>query len=320
MQRNNVRNWRLFRLMNPRLIAEAARRIAFHTRRTPLLRLDAPVACELKLELLQVTGSFKARGAFNTLLTTAVPPAGVAAASGGNHGAAVAYAARRLNHQSTIFVPAIASPAKVSVIRETGATVRIGGERYADALALCEAFQAETGAIGVHAYDADATIAGQGTVAAEWEADTAGLDTVLVAVGGGGLIAGIAAWFAGRVKVVAVEPEGSRALHAAMAAGAPVDVAVESVAADALGARSVGVRNFAICAEHVAEAVLVTDAAIEDAQVALWRQARIMSEAGGAAAYAALLSGAYRPAAGERVGVLVCGANVDPAAFARLLG
>ncbi len=231
----------------------------------------------------------------------------------------MAYAARRLGHQATIFVPAIASPAKVAVIREAGATVRIGGDRYADALALCEAFQAETGAVGVHAYDAEATIAGQGTVAAEWEADTAGLDTVLVAVGGGGLISGVAAWFAGRVKVVAVEPEGSRALHAALEAGTPVDVTVDSVAADSLGARRIGERNFAVCREHVAEAVLVTDAAIGAAQVALWRQARLMTEPGGAAAYAALLSGAYRPAAGERVGVLVCGANVDPAAFARLL-
>jgi len=174
----------------------------------------------------------------------------------------------------------------------------------------------ETGAIGIHANDAPLTIAGQGTVAAEWEADTAGLDTVLVAVGGGGLIAGIAAWFAGRVKVVGVEPEGSCCLHAALAEGGPVDVEIDSIAADSLGARSVGALNYAIAAEHVAGVTLVSDAAIEAAQRTLWSDVRLVTEPGGAAAYAALLSGAYRPAPGERVGVLVCGANTDLAGFA----
>ncbi|WP_226573793.1 threonine/serine dehydratase [Acuticoccus sediminis] len=300
-------------------IAAAAERIAPYVRRTPLLRLDAPVPCELKLEQLQATGSFKVRGAFNTLLSVDVPDGGVAAASGGNHGAAVAYAAHTLGHKAAIFVPTISSPAKVSVIREAGADLTIGGARYAEALEACEAYRAETGAIGVHAYDAPLTVAGQGTVGAEWEADTAGLDTVLVAVGGGGLISGVAAWFARRVKVVGVEPEGSRALAAALEAGRPVDVDVESVAADSLGSRSVGALNLALAQAYVDHVALVTDAAIRDAQRTLWRQARIVTEPGGAAAYAALLSGAYRPADGERVGVLVCGANTDPATFADVL-
>lgn len=300
-------------------IEAAARAIDGAVRRTPVLRIEAPVRCELKLEQLQLTGSFKARGAFHTLLTSAVPPAGVAAASGGNHGAAVAYAARRLGHRAAIFVPAIASPAKLAVIRAAGAEVTVAGARYADALERCEAYQAETGAVSVHAYDAAATIAGQGTVAAEWEDQSDGLDTVLVAVGGGGLIAGVAAWFEGRVKVVGVEPEGSCCLSEALAAGAPVDVDVDSIAADSLGARRTGALNLAIAQAHVAQLVLVADDAIVEAQRALWRAARLVTEPGGAAAFAALRSGAYRPAAGERVGVLVCGANTDLAGFAALL-
>ncbi len=297
-------------------VEAAARRIAGHVRRTPLLRVTDPHLCELKLEHLQLAGSFKSRGAFNTLLASDVPPAGVAAASGGNHGAAVAYAARALGHPASIFVPEISSPAKLAAIRATGADITVSGARYADALALCEAHQARTGAMGIHAYDADLTIAGQGTVAMEWEADSEGLDTVLVAVGGGGLISGIAAWFESAVKVVAVEPATSRAMQAALDAGAPVDVEVSGIAADSLGARSIGVRNYDIAAKHVAAAITVPDEAIADAQQALWRDARIMTEPGGAAAYAALLCGAYQPAAGERIGVLVCGANVDPGAFA----
>lgn len=299
-------------------IKAAAERIAPFVRRTPLLRLDGPVPCELKLEQLQVTGSFKARGAFNTLLASRVPEGGVAAASGGNHGAAVAFAARRLGHPAAIFVPSIASAAKLAVIRDQMADVTVDGARYADALANCEAHQAATGAISIHAYDAAETIAGQGTVAAEWEADTGGIDTVLVAVGGGGLIAGIAAWFEGRVKVVGVEPETACALHAALAAGHPVDVPVDGVAADSLGAKRTGARNLAIAQRHVDGVVRVPDQAIVDAMARLWKTARIVTEAGGAAAYAALLSGAYTRAPGERVGVLVCGANVDPAFFAKI--
>ena len=300
----------------PADIEAAAGRIRPYVRRTPLIALDAPVRCELKLELLQVMGSFKPRGAFNTLTSVAVPPAGVAAASGGNHGAAVAYAAHTLGHRAAIFVPELVRASKRALIEAAGAEIHVGGARYVEALAACEAYQAETGAIGIHAYDAPLTVAGQGTVAAEWEADTAGLDTVLVAVGGGGLIAGIAAWFQGRVNVVGVEPEGSCCLHAALAAGAPVDVEVDSIAADSLGARSVGALNYAIASQHVSGVTLVPDAAIAAAQRTLWQTLRLVTEPGGATAYAALASGAYEPAPGERVGVLVCGSNADLAAFA----
>jgi len=297
-------------------IRAAGRRIAGHVRRTPVLTVEAdcfatPKPLALKLELLQHAGSFKPRGAFNTLLSRDIPPAGVAAASGGNHGAAVAFAARALGLPAHIFVPEISSPVKIDRIRRLGAEVTVRGERYADALAECEAFMARSGAIGVHAYDADETIAGQGTVALEWEEQEPGLDTVLVSVGGAGLISGIAAWFAGRVKVVGVEPETSCALQAALAAGHPVDVPVSGLAADSLGARSVGDRNFAICKDHVADTVLVSDDAIAAAQARLWDRLRVAAEPGGAAAAAALVSGAYRPSPGERVGVLVCGGNVD---------
>ncbi|WP_239470689.1 threonine/serine dehydratase [Archangium violaceum] len=298
-------------------IRAAHERIRPYIRRTPVWSLpkgtlghDGPVS--LKLEFLQHAGSFKSRGAFNTLLKQPIPKAGVAAASGGNHGAAVAYAARQLGIPARVFVPEISSPAKVEVIRRLGAEVVIGGLRYADALAACGTYIAETGALSVHAYDALSTIEGQGTVALEWEEDGQGLDTVLVAVGGGGLISGIASWWAGRgVKVVGVEPEGSRALHASLEAGRPVDVTVESIAADSLGARNTGELVFSIARAAVDHVALVTDTAIREAQRTLWRDWRIASEPGGAAALAALLSGAYRPRSGERVGVLLCGANVE---------
>jgi threonine dehydratase len=303
-------------------IEQAHSRIAPHIRRTPVWTLPAafghkgPVS--LKLEFLQHAGSFKARGAFNTLLAQTVPGAGVAAASGGNHGAAIAYAAKQLGVKARIFVPEISSPAKVAVIRAHGAEVVIGGARYADAQAACDLYVAESGALRAHPFDAATTIAGQGTVGLEWEEDGAPLDTVLVAVGGGGLISGIGSWWAGRVKVVGVEPEGSRALHAAMEAGEPVDVDIESVAADSLGARNTGDLVFSICADTVDHVALVSDDAINDAQRTLWRDWRIASEPGGAAALAALLSGAYRPEPGERVGVLLCGANVDLAKLGEL--
>jgi threonine dehydratase len=303
-------------------IRAADARIAPHIRRTPVWTLrrafghDGPVA--LKLEFLQHAGSFKPRGAFNTLLSRPIPPAGVAAASGGNHGAAVAYAAKELGLKARIFVPEISSPAKVAVIRSHGAEVVIGGARYDDAQAACDAYVAETGALRVHPFDAEATITGQGTVGLEWEAAGPELDTVLVAVGGGGLIAGIASWWAGRVKVVGVEPEASRALHAALEAGRPVDVTVESVAADSLGARNVGERVYTICRDTVDHVALVEDAAIREAQRALWRGWRMATEPGGAAALAALISGAYRPRPGQRVGVLLCGANVDLSALAEI--
>ena len=311
--------------VSPADIEAAHVRIATHIRRTPLLELvagafghDGPIS--LKLEFLQHAGSFKSRGAFNTLLSQPIPAAGVAAASGGNHGAAVAYAARRLGVAARIFVPEISSPAKVAAIRSHGAQIVIGGARYADAQDACDRYVAESGALRIHPFDAVATIAGQGTTALEWEADSAGLDTVLVAVGGGGLIAGMATWWKGRVKVVGVEPKGSRALHAALEAGGPVDVAVESVAADSLGARNVGALVHGLCRDAVERVALVPDEAILEAQRRLWREFRIASEPGGAAALAALLAGAYTPASGERVGVLLCGANVDLKALAEVAG
>ena len=307
--------------ITPDDIRAAQARIAPHIRRTPAWTLrpgafghDGPLS--LKLEFLQHAGSFKTRGAFNTLLSQPVPPAGIAAASGGNHGAAVAYAAKRLGARARSCVPAMASPAKVAAIRLHGAEIVIGGARYADAQEACNHYIAQTGALGIHPFDADATIAGQGTLGLEWEEDGAPLDTVLVAVGGGGLIAGIALWWAPRVKVVGVEPEGSRALHAALEAERPVDVPVESVAADSLGARNTGERVFEICRERVDHVALVGDEAIRDAQARLWRDWRIAAEHGGATALAALVSGAYRPQPGERVGVLLCGANVDLATLA----
>lgn len=307
-------------------IRAAHARIAARIRRTPLVETPSPApgaSLSLKLEALQHSGSFKARGAFNNLLTRAAPAAGCATASGGNHGAAVAYAAAQLSVKATVFVPDISTPAKVARIRASGAEAVVGGATYAEAQERCDAFVAETGALKIHPYDAPETVAGAGTTALEWEEDLGklglpALDTVLVAVGGGGLIAGVAAWFSGRVKVVGVEPEGSRALHAALAAGAPVDVPVASVAADSLGAKRVGDLNFAIARTFVAEAVLVPDASIVEAQRWLWRNVSVVAEPGGAAAFAALLSGAYRPREGERVGVLVCGSNVDLARFATL--
>jgi len=306
-------------------ISAAYSRIAPHVRRTPLMEVASPTGeggpISLKLEFLQHTGSYTPRGAFNNLLTRPAPAAGCATASGGNHGAAVAYAAASLGLKARIYVPEIAAPVKIAKIRASGAEVVVQGKTYFDALALCEAYLRESGALSIHAYDAFETIAGQGTVGLEWEEDlarlgAAPLDTVLVAVGGGGLIAGIAAWFDGKVKVVGVEPESSRALHAALEAGRPVDVEVKSIAADSLGARRVGDKVFAIAQTAVSASVLVSDAAIRQAQRELWRNYCIIAEPGGAAAYGALASGAYRPEPGERVGVLLCGANADLAAFA----
>jgi len=304
-------------------IEEAHARIAPHVRRTPVMNLQGAFGhrgrLSLKLEFLQHAGSFKTRGAFNALLSNPVPGAGVAAASGGNHGAAVAYAARQIGVKARIFVPEISSPAKVAVIRSHGAEVVIGGARYADAQEACDAYVAETGALRIHPFAAESTITGQGTVGLEWEQDAPSLDTVLVAVGGGGLISGIASWWAGRVKVVGVEPEGSRALHAALQAGRPVDVDVDSVAADSLGARNTGELVHAICARTVDHVALVADEAIRDAQRILWRDCRIASEPGGAAALAALVSGAYKPHADEKIGVLLCGANVELSKLSELI-
>ena len=306
-------------------IRSAHARIRDHIRRTPIFETATPIAgapsVSLKLECLQVTGSFKARGAFHNLLTRPAPAAGCATASGGNHGAAVAFAAQKLGIRARIFVPEIATPAKIAKIKTYGAEVIIGGSAYADAQQRCDQYVAETGALSIHPYDAMETIAGQGSVALEWEEDLEQLgllklDTVLIAVGGGGLIAGVAAWFDGRVKVVGVEPEGSCALHAALEARAPVDVTVKSIAADSLGAKRVGKLNFKIARQLVSQVVLVSDIAIVEAQSRLWADVSVIAEPGGAAAFAAIASGAYRPEPDERVGVLVCGANADLAALA----
>jgi threonine dehydratase len=311
--------------MTPSDIHSAHARIRGHIRRTPVIDVSAPIVgappFSLKLECLQYSGSFKARGAFHNLLTRPAPTAGCATASGGNHGAAVAFAAQELGIRARIFVPEIAGPAKVAKIKAYGAEAVIGGASYAEAQEGCDAYVAESGALLIHPYDAAETIAGQGTVALEWEEDLERLglrklDTVLVAVGGGGLIAGIAAWFAGSVNVIGVEPQGSRALHAALEANVPVDVAVKSLAADSLGAKRVGELNFVIARQFVSEVVLVTDRAIAEAQRRLWADVSVVAEPGGAAAFAAIASRAYRPERDERVGILVCGANADLRALA----
>ena len=296
-------------------IKAAQTRIAPHIRETPVLDttgfgLAHPVT--LKLEQMQHTGSFKPRGAFNTLLSHPVPAAGLVAASGGNHGAAVAYAAAQLGHNARIYVPEMAGPAKIGLIERLGADLKVVSGAYANALEAARSYEAETGAMQIHAYDALATVAGQGTCMAEWEAQGLGADTILIAVGGGGLIAGALAWLQGRRKVVAVEPETSCALNAAIAAGAPVDVDVSGVAANALGARRIGEICFGLAQEQKIDGVLVSDAAISEAQTALWRELRQLVEPAGAAALAALMSGAYQPSPGERVAVLVCGGNIAP--------
>lgn len=295
-------------------IDAAARRIHGYTVVTPVLMTDTlwqrPVA--LKLEQLQHTGSFKARGAFNTLLSSDVPPGGVVAASGGNHGAAVAFAARALGHPAHIFVPEIAGPAKIALIERTGADLTVVPGEYADALDMARRFEAERGAMQIHAYDAVPTVAGQGTLLREWEAQGLEADTVLIAVGGGGLIAGALAWTRGARRIVAVEPESCRALQAALSAGAPVDVPVSGVAANALGARSIGAICFGLARDQGIPAVTVGDDAITEAQRALWQAHRLLVEPAGACALAALRSGAYVPAPDERVAVLVCGGNIAP--------
>jgi threonine dehydratase len=303
-------------------ISAAAHRIAGRVRHTPLLRLAPeelglgfPVT--LKLELLQHAGSFKPRGAFNRILAAGVlPSAGVIAASGGNHGAAVAYAARALGIPAEIYVPERTPPAKCARIESFGATLARGGPTYAEALAASRARQAETGALEIHAYDHEDVLAGQGTVAMEFEADAPELTHVLVATGGGGLIGGMSAWYAGRTQVISVEPEACPSLHDALAAGHPVSSPVGGIAADALGARQVGALMFPVAQHYIARAVLVPDAAIVAAQRLLWDRLRLIAEPGGATALAGLLSGAFTPPKGAHIGVLVCGANTDPASVA----
>jgi threonine dehydratase len=309
--------------VNPARIAEAHKLIQPHIRRTPVVALDGgdfglgKIALTLKLELLQYSGSFKVRGAFANLLVRQVPAAGVVAASGGNHGAAVAYAAMKLGRPAKIFVPRISSPAKIQRIRDYGADLVVGGEHYADALAASEIWRAQSGALGVHAFDQTETILGQGTIGLELDRQAPELDTLLVGVGGGGLIAGIAAWYANRVRVVGVEPEASPTLAKALAAGRPIDAETGGVAADSLAPRRVGEAVFPIARRHVDRVVLVTDEAIRHAQKALWAGIRIVAEPGAAAAFAALISARYQPRAGERVGVLVSGGNTVAVDFDR---
>ncbi len=291
--------------------------IRTYIRRTPVVEIDGSdfgldsVTLVFKLELLQHSGSFKARGAFMNLLSRDVPDAGVVAASGGNHGAAVAFAAMRLNRRATIFVPTVASPAKLDRIRSYGAELVITGDRYADALEASHEWTARTGALPIHAYESVETLRGQGTLGLELEEQSPRLDSLLIAVGGGGLIGGVAAWYENRTKIVSVEPELAPTLNRALAAGEPVDSPAGGIAADSLAPRQVGLMMFPIAQKYVQESVLVTDDHILEAQKRLWNTARIATEPGGAAAFSALLSGRYKPEPGERVGVVICGANTD---------
>ena len=302
-------------------IAATAALISPHIRRTPLIAIDGaeldlpPGPLALKLELMQHSGSFKARGAFASLLKEPVPAAGVAAASGGNHGAAVAYAARALGVKARIFVPTISSPAKIQRIQSYGADLVVEGERYADALARCEAWCAATGARSIHAYDQPATILGQGTLGLEIAEQMPDLATLLVAVGGGGLIGGIAAALEGRARIIAVESDGAPSLDMALRAGGPVDAPQGGIAADSLAPRQVGQLMFSIAKRLVERVVLVSDDAIRSAQALLWDRLRLVAEPGGAAALAALTSGCYIPKPGEQICVLLCGANTTAVDF-----
>ena len=302
-------------------IAATAVRIAPHLRVTPVLQTGAAslggpaVPLTLKLELLQHGGSFKARGAFANLLLRDVPPAGVAAASGGNHGVAVAYAASQLGVPAHIFVPTVSSPAKIERIRAFGALLTVTGDRYADSLAASETYARSTNSLQVHAFDQLETILGQGTLGLELSEQAPDVDTVLAAVGGGGHIGGIAAWYRGQVRIIGVEPRLAPTLHDALVAGEPVDAPMGGVAADSLAPKRVGVLTFPIAKAFVERVVLVDDDDILRAQAALWDAARIVAEPGGATALAALLSGAYTPAPGERVAVIVCGGNTTAVSF-----
>jgi len=305
-------------------IAAAYGHIQPYIRTTPIIEIDGAefglgaFRSYLKLELLQHAGSFKARGAFANLLLREVPAAGVVAASGGNHGVAVAYAAMRLGKPARIFVPSIVSAAKAARIRECGAElIVVSGERYDDALAASQEWARASGALQVHAFDQLETLLGQGTVGMEFAQQAPQLDTLLVAVGGGGLIAGVAAWFEGRVRVIGVEPEAAPTLTRALAAGKPVDAEMGGIAADSLATKQVGALMFPIAQRYVARVILVPDEAIEAAQQLLWKTLRIVTEPGGAAASAALLFGHYQPSPGERVGVLLCGGNTIAVDFGK---
>lgn len=304
-----------FRVPDRDAVSSAAEVIRSHIRETPILRVAAadfglagrPLT--FKLEYLQHAGTFKARGAFANMLMREDASGTVVAASGGNHGAAVAYAARALGRTARIYVPALAPPAKIERIRSYDAEVVVGGDRYVDALKASEDWLARNGGMAIHAYDQFETLAGQGTVGLELSGQAPELDTALVGVGGGGLIGGIAAHYAGAVKVIGVEPELCPTLTRAMEVGAPAEVSVGGIAADSLGASRIGSLAFAVAQTYVGGTILISDAEILAAQRALWDVLRVLVEPGGAAAFAALLSGRYRPAGGERVGIILCGAN-----------
>ena len=294
-----------------------------HIRRTPVIEVDgadfglgASAIC-FKLELMQHSGSFKTRGAFANLLMRRVPSVGVVAASGGSHGVAVAYAAARLGLPARIFVPAICSPAKIARIRNYRAEFVVVGERYADALAASQSFAGQSGALPIHAFDQTETLFGQGTLGLELEGQVSDLDTLLVPVGGGGLIGGIAAWFERKVRVVAVEPEASPTMYRALTAGRPVDAEAGGVAAESLAPQRIGELVFPIARECVDRVMLVSDDAIRSSQRAIWDVIRVVAEPGGAAAFAALLSGRYRTEKCERVGVVVSGGNTVAVDFDR---
>ncbi|HEV3205980.1 MAG TPA: threonine/serine dehydratase [Terriglobales bacterium] len=297
-----------------------------YIRLTPIIETDGAdfgldgVRLIHKLELLQHSGSFKARGAFANLLMRPIPSAGVVAASGGNHGAAVAFAAMKLKKPARIFVPEVASPAKLERIRGYGAELVVTGERYADALAASEQWAAQSGALPIHAYNQVETLLGQGTVGLELENQSPWLDTLLVAVGGGGLIGGVAAWYSSRIKIVGVEPEAAPTLTRALQAGHPVDAEAGGIAADSLAPRRVGELMFPIAQTQVHSVLLVSDNAIEEAQKALWSSLRVVAEPGGAATFAALLSRRYQPQPGEQVGVLICGGNTTAVGFGKSSG
>jgi threonine dehydratase len=292
-----------------------------HIRRTPILETSAadfglaPTPLTFKLELLQHAGSFKARGAFTNLLTRKIPSAGIVAASGGNHGVAVAFAAMKLGIPARIFVPSCASAEKIDRIRASGADLVITGDRYADALAASELWISESGAMPVPAFDQPETLLGQGTVGLEFEQQSPDLDTLLVAVGGGGLIGGVAAWYSGRIKLIGVEPEAAPTLYSARRAGRPVDAPAGGIAADSLAPKRVGELMFPIAQSYVSDVILVSEAAIQAAQETLWRVLRVATEPGGATAFAALLSGRYVAKPGERVGILLCGGNTTAVNF-----
>jgi threonine dehydratase len=304
-------------------IAAIERLIRPRIRRTPVVEVDSgdfglgAFRLSFKIELLQHAGSFKTRGAFANLLMRDIPKVGVVAASGGNHGAAVAYASMKLGIPAKIFLPRITSPAKIKRIGDYGADLVVGGDRYADALAASEAWVTQSRALAIHAFDQRETLLGQGTIGLELEEQVSDLDTLLVSVGGGGLIAGIAAWYGRRVRIIGVEPEASPTLTKALEAGKPVDAEAGGIAADSLAPRRVGEHVFPIVKRHVDRVVLVSDDAIRQAQQALWATLRVVAEPGGAAAFAALLSGRYLPRPGERIGVLLSGGNTVAVAFDR---